>query len=173
MEDGTARAGTATTIQLAADESAVEDAYKGLRIALLAGPGAGDHRGVAAYAGATRIASVDSAFSATPTTATTYRLFKAIKFAALNLGPRALNAELRIEQKDSSDGNTMALIAIDADTISPPCNVVGAPIAGGGSFAAIGTYYYRITATNALGETVGSIEVAVTISAVTQTIVLS
>lgn len=172
-EDGTAQAGGGNTITLAANESAVADAYKDLQIALLTGPGAGDHRTITAYNGTSKQAQVSSAWSTPPTSATTYRIFKAVKFGVLNLGPRALTAQVRIEQKDDSDGFGMATIALDAATLSPPANVTAVAVAGGGSFPATGAWYYRLTATNAAGETVGSIEVGVALTAGTQTVNLA
>lgn len=173
MESGTAQGGAASTITLAADESPIDDAYTGLRIALLTGPGAGDHRAVAAYAGSSKIAQVDTPWSATPTTATTYRLFKAVKFAVKNLGPRALAAQLKIEQKDDSDGYAMAAASLDTATLSPPWNVSVTLSPSGGAWSAVGTYYYRLTATTALGETVGSDEISVAITGTGQTAVLA
>lgn len=173
IESGTAQGGGASTITLAANESPVDDAYTGLRIALLTGPGSTDHRTITGYVGLTKVATVDSPWSATPTTSTTYRIFKAVKFAVQNLGPRALVAQVLIEQKDDSDGNEMALTALDTGTLSPPHTVSAAVSAGGGSWGATGTYYYRLTATTATGETVGSIEVSATVTVVTQTVVLT
>jgi hypothetical protein len=78
-----------------------------------------------------------------------------------------------IEQKDDNDGNTMALIALDTSgTLSCPFGVSYTISAGGGSFTP-GTFYYRLTATNAVGETVGSTELPVVVANASDTVVLT
>lgn len=67
--------GSANTIKLIATASAAIDAYVGQRIVLQAGPGALDSRIITAYNSTTKIATVDSNFSATPTASTTYAIF--------------------------------------------------------------------------------------------------
>lgn len=71
---GTAAAGAATTITLAASASAVNDAYTGLVIRLTGGPGSGEARLVTAYNGTTKVATVASAWTVTPTASTAYSI---------------------------------------------------------------------------------------------------
>ena len=72
---GTAQnGGSANTIKLASGASASAGFYVGQQITLTAGPGAGDVKSIVAYDGATKIATVDTNFSATPTSTTTYSI---------------------------------------------------------------------------------------------------
>lgn len=72
---GTAQnGGSANTIKLASGASSTNGYYVGLQITLTGGPGAGDVRNIIAYDGSTKLATVDSNFSATPTSATTYSI---------------------------------------------------------------------------------------------------
>ena len=66
ISGSTAQAGTATTITLAATASAVNNFYNNLTIRILSGPGAGQSRVVSAYDGATKVATVNSAWGALP-----------------------------------------------------------------------------------------------------------
>lgn len=73
-ETGTAQAGAADppTITLAADATSTEEDVLGNLIFLYSGPGVNDVRQCIAYNTSTKIATVDSAWTATPTTATGY-----------------------------------------------------------------------------------------------------
>jgi len=73
-EKGTATAGAASTITLAATSAAVDDIYNGQRIKILQGTSAGDERTITDYVGATKIATVSSAWTATPTTSSVYAI---------------------------------------------------------------------------------------------------
>lgn len=66
---GTATAGGADSITLAAGASAVDDAYKHLTIRITGGTGSGQTRLISGYAGATKVATVREAWT-TPTDAT-------------------------------------------------------------------------------------------------------
>lgn len=70
-DSGTAVAGTANTITLAASASTTASYYKGATIRLTAGPGKGDERVITAY-GTDRKATVNKDWSATPTIETEY-----------------------------------------------------------------------------------------------------
>ena len=59
-------AGTATTIDLDAGASDVDDYYKGMLIAIVLGTGAGQARACTAYDGTTRIATVGPAWATSP-----------------------------------------------------------------------------------------------------------
>lgn len=72
---GTAQnGGSANTIKLATGASASNGFYVGQQIALTGGPGSGDVRTITAYDGTTKIATVDTNFTATPTSTTTYSI---------------------------------------------------------------------------------------------------
>lgn len=72
---GTAQTGgSANTIKLATGASSTNDFYVGLQITLTGGPGSGDVKNIVAYNGSTKIATIDTNFSATPTSSTTYSI---------------------------------------------------------------------------------------------------
>lgn len=69
---GTAQAGASGTITLASGASAVNDFYNGRIVRTTGGTGSGQSRTITDYVGATKIATVDSAWSVTPDATTTY-----------------------------------------------------------------------------------------------------
>lgn len=72
---GTATAGAAGTITLAAGASAVTDAYKGMVIAITGGTGNGQKRVISGYAGGTKMASVYPDWQTTPDATSQYTLY--------------------------------------------------------------------------------------------------
>lgn len=74
-ESGTAQAGGASTITLASDESAVDDAYNGKTIAITGGTGSGQEKTISDYVGSTKVATVDSAWSTQPDNTSTYEIY--------------------------------------------------------------------------------------------------
>lgn len=104
-----------------------------------------------------------------------------IKFGIENIDSRVLGASpfssifLEIQQTGTNDGNLFYFTAADSNnTLSKPWGIGanGAPIvlvtAGSGVWSTTGTYGVTIVATNATGETIGSVEATFTISALTQ-----
>lgn len=71
---GTAQAGAASTITLAAGASAVTDAYKGMVIVTDGGTGSGQTRVISAYDGTTKVATVVPAWTTQPDATTTYTI---------------------------------------------------------------------------------------------------
>lgn len=69
---GTAQAGAASTITLAASASAADDTYNNATITITGGAGAGQTRTITDYAGATRVATVDSAWTTPPDATSVY-----------------------------------------------------------------------------------------------------
>jgi hypothetical protein len=63
---GTAQAGTSTTITLDASAVATNDIYNGSTITITGGTGAGQIRIISDYVGATKVATVSTAFTVTP-----------------------------------------------------------------------------------------------------------
>ncbi len=104
------------------------------------------------------------------------------KFGVRNVGTRALGlastmpaAQLAIAAIAGGDGSTRLRIKKDTATLSPPWNlagVLGAP-ADGGIWGATGVYGWRLTATNATGETIGSLEVTVNVDVTTKRVTLT
>lgn len=74
ISDGTAQAGAATTITLAAGESAVDHTLEGTIVRLTGGTGAGQVRLVSGYVGSTKVATVSRAWSTNPDNTSTYEL---------------------------------------------------------------------------------------------------
>lgn len=98
------------------------------------------------------------------------------KFGVENNGDRTLtNVAGKLRQVGSNDGVTMARWARDTATLSAPWGV-GATLTGsgaGGVWPSVGVRYYRLTATNATGETVGSSEVSANVDDTTKKVQLS
>jgi hypothetical protein len=70
---GTAQAGAASNITLAAGSSSTTDFFKNLYVKTTGGTGSGQVRKVTAYNGTTKIATVDTAWGTTPDATTTYQ----------------------------------------------------------------------------------------------------
>lgn len=70
----TATAGGASTITLDAGASAVDSFYKNTLIAIVAGTGVGQVRGYSSYVGATKVYTVDTAWSTTPDNTSVFSL---------------------------------------------------------------------------------------------------
>ena len=70
--DGTAQAGGASSITLAAGSSATTDFYKDNVVRIVAGTGAGQSRVITAYNGATKVATVHEAWATNPDSTSQY-----------------------------------------------------------------------------------------------------
>jgi hypothetical protein len=100
------------------------------------------------------------------------------KFAIENTGDRILIAafNVSITEVGTNDGDTMLQIALDTSgTLSKPYNVAAALTAAGagGSWGSTGLRYFRITAYNATGATVGSTEISIDVDVVSKKVVLT
>lgn len=77
----------------------------------------------------------------------------------------------------SNDGASQLRTALDSTSVSPtvsaPWNFAASVGGATGSFSATGTYGYRITALNAIGETFPCDEITAVVSAVTQRVTLT
>lgn len=71
---GTAQAGGASTITLAAGASAVDDQYNGLIVCILGGTGEGQCAPVADYVGSTKVATITGAWTTQPDNTSVYAL---------------------------------------------------------------------------------------------------
>lgn len=69
---GTAQAGGASTITLAAGASAVDDAYNNMTVRITGGTGSGQERKISDYVGATKVATVSVAWTTAPDATSTY-----------------------------------------------------------------------------------------------------
>lgn len=72
---GTAQAGGASSITLAAAASANDDEYNGQTIEITGGTGAGQIRHITDYDGTSKVATVDSAWSTQPDATSTYEVY--------------------------------------------------------------------------------------------------
>ena len=102
--------GTSTTIYLpnSAKTSAIANAYYGVTLSIDAGPSAGDVKRIVSYSGATRIATVDTPFTVTPTTSSVVTLRFGIKdietIANTAYGTTTINASAAIPTSVRSNG---------------------------------------------------------------------
>lgn len=71
---GTAQAGAASSITLAAGASAVDDFYNNWLIQITSGTGAGQYNKITDYVGATKVATVENAWTTTPDATSVYSL---------------------------------------------------------------------------------------------------
>ncbi len=69
---GTAQAGGATSITLAAGASGTDDAYNNMTVRITGGTGSGQERKITDYVGATKVATVASAWATNPDATSTY-----------------------------------------------------------------------------------------------------
>lgn len=76
-EAGTAQAGAAGSITLAAAASATDDLYTGQVVAIISGTGAGQVRQISDYNGTTKVASVDPNWNTTPDATSVYVVLQA------------------------------------------------------------------------------------------------
>jgi hypothetical protein len=72
MSTGTAQAGAASTITLAAGANANDDFYNGATVTIYGGTGAGQTRQIQDYNGTSKVATVNRAWAVTPSTDSTY-----------------------------------------------------------------------------------------------------
>ena len=74
FEWGYAAAGAADTITLAAAHTATDDLYNGRKIKIVRGTGSGQERTISDYVGATKVATVSSAWTTQPDATSVYRI---------------------------------------------------------------------------------------------------
>ncbi len=98
LHTGTAQAGAAGSITLAAGASAAADLYKGLRVRIYGGTGVGQSRMVTGYNGGTKVATVDWNWITIPDATSTYAVIDAD-------GP-AVNSSLQVATTASDPWNT-------------------------------------------------------------------
>ena len=106
---GTAQAGASTTITLAAGASAADDFYNSLYIVTTGGTGSGQTRLITNYVGATKIATVDAAWTVTPDATTTYSIQSVSSLMVnqyVNISPQG-----RVRIVEYVDANTVKGIA--------------------------------------------------------------
>jgi hypothetical protein len=91
---GTAAAGGASTITLDAGASAVNSIYNGTVISLLTGTGLGQSRVILSYVGATKVATVDVAWTVVPDNTTTFEITPTISAACADEEAASIKASM-------------------------------------------------------------------------------
>jgi hypothetical protein len=89
IHSGTAQAGGASSITLAAGASATTDFYKNRTVNILAGTGAGQSNGITAYNGTTKVATVKNAWLTQPDATSQYSI-EAVTAATTGVGSTPL-----------------------------------------------------------------------------------
>ncbi|MCC7487623.1 MAG: hypothetical protein IT529_21825 [Burkholderiales bacterium] len=96
---GTAQAGAASTITLAAGASATDDAYRGMRIRTTGGTGSGQARTIATYNGTSKVATVSEAWSTAPDATTTYSIDAQVAYLPVSTGIEAATMYMNMDGK--------------------------------------------------------------------------
>lgn len=84
LHGGTAAAGGASSITLAAGASAVDDTYNGMSIVITAGTGSGQSRTVSDYVGATKVATVSVAWVTVPDVTSVYSIRDKVEYTPIS-----------------------------------------------------------------------------------------
>ncbi len=84
LHTGTAAAGGASTITLAAGASATNDLYNGMSIVITGGTGSGQSRTVSAYVGATKVATVSVAWVTPPDATSVYSIRDKVEYTLIS-----------------------------------------------------------------------------------------
>ena len=96
---GTAQAGAASTITLAAGASASDEAYRGMRIKTTGGTGNGQSRVISTYTGATKVATVSEAWTVVPDVTTTYSIDAQVAYLPVSTGFEAVTKYFNLDGK--------------------------------------------------------------------------
>jgi len=113
LSSGTAQAGASGSITLAAGEPTTDDYYKGEKVLITGGTGAGQARTITGYTGSSKVATVSPDWKTTPSTDSTYEIQAAESNlgAILNEGVHGNNATLKLAQLDVQNASGSAIIA--------------------------------------------------------------
>lgn len=138
LHSGTAQAGAASTITLAAGASAADDLYKSQVIKVYSGTGAGQSRIITGYVGATKVATVDRAWATQPDATSLYAVL-AMSEAKLNASLEVVSASVTGDVGGNITGNlgdlsvtakasvkTQLVNALTVDTYAEPAAAVAA-----------------------------------------------
>lgn len=106
---------------------------------------------------------------------------RAKKFGAENNGDRVLGSspgpasslQWEIDQIGTNDGSGMLRIGADTATLSPPYGLTAVLGPAGGAYSATGTYGWKVSALNAVGETIGSFEATFNVTDTTKKVTLA
>lgn len=120
FESGTAQAGGATTITLAAGASATDDFYNDRWIEIMSGTGVGGLKRITDYVGSTKVATVDSAWTTNPASGSGYeitqRLFEGIDEVTLSSADYAISP---VSPTSAKPMRVSLSVGTDPNSVSP------------------------------------------------------
>lgn len=119
-QSGTAQAGAASTITLAAGASATDNLYNGQFVKINSGTGAGQARVITGYVGSTKVATVDRAWATNPDSTSVYT----VVFA----DDATLNSSLQVTAA-SVQGNVTGSVASVTGAVGSVTGNVGGSVA--------------------------------------------
>lgn len=117
---GTAQAGAAAAITLAAAASAVDEAYRGLRITTTGGTGTGQSRTISTYAGATKVATVSQAWTTPPDVTTTYSIGAQVAYLPVSSGLESVYIYFNMDGKQHKLAGCRGTLDIEMNAKSIP-----------------------------------------------------
>ncbi len=113
LHEGTAQAGAATTITLAAGASATDDIYHDAYVSIIAGTGAGQIRATIAYDGASKVLTVSKAWAVNPSSDSEYVLS-----GSSSVDLHTIRDSLVAVSNLEASATTMVIGTVD-DTVAP------------------------------------------------------
>ncbi len=130
MNSGTAQAGGANTITLAAAASATDNLYKGETLAITGGTGAGQARIVTAYVGATKVATIARAWATNPDNTSIYAVMGTVTPAVDDNLAVLVQSGTAANQINLSAGNLAGSVASVAGAVASVTGNVGGNVVG-------------------------------------------
>lgn len=103
---GTAQAGAASTITLAAGASAVDNAYRGMVITITSNTGSGQTNLIKSYVGSTKVATVAVAWTVTPDATSVYAIKASALYRPVSTALETITAHI---YQRHNDGSSQAL----------------------------------------------------------------
>lgn len=140
VQSGTAQAGGASTITLAAGASATDNLYNGQTVKTIAGTGPSQVRVILSYVGSTKVATVDRAWATNPDVTTTYAVL-ATDVAKTNSSLEVVSASVT-----GAVGSVMGAVGSVTGAVASVTGNVGGNVVG--SVASV---------TGAVGSVTGSV----------------
>lgn len=117
VENGTAQAGSGTSITLAVGASATNDYYNNLYVITTGGTGSGQTRRVSDYNGTTKVATITAAWSVALDATTTYRFaFSDIRPVAALTNQTTINLSLGVDGAPMAGNYSIVYTVLDTNT---------------------------------------------------------
>lgn len=166
---GTAQAGAAGSITLAAGASATDDLYKGQTVSIVSGTGAGQARVISGYVGSTKVASVSRNWATNPDNTSVYQV-KCLASPSMNAALEVVSASVTGNVGGNvagsvgsvaSGGITAASLAADAITAAKIADgAIDAATFAAGAINAAAIATDAITAAKIAADAIGASELA-------------